>query len=234
MGWRERCLHWLWPSICAHCKDDLPVSWSRALCGSCESRLLPHEPPYCLRCCQPISPRDNLCSRCLAGPAHCAVIRACLAYRGPAVSLVHAFKYRGRRAAAREAGRLMARAWSRLPELGRPDALIPVPLHPSRLRQRGYNQALELALALGRELRIPVQDLIIRTKNTRPQWNLLRKERKENLKDAFAGPFKPVYGLKLVLIDDVCTSGASLEACAKILRQAEAHSVFGYVFAREI
>ena len=159
------------------------------------------------------------------------MIRAAYLYKGPIPPLVHAFKYRGRIGAARWAGQKMAQAFARFPELSGFDALAPVPLHRLRRRERGYNQAGLLATELSAALGLPVWEAVDRTAATRPQWTLGRAERLKNLDGAFRG-MAQARGRKLLLVDDVCTSGASLEGCAKALQQAGAAQVCAYVLAR--
>jgi ComF family protein len=126
----------------------------------------------------------------------------------------------------------MACRLSRFPELCGHDTLVPVPLHPRRLRQRGYNQAGLLAEGLARLAGLPVLELLRRCKPTRPQWDLDRQSRRDNLAGAFLASSQ-ARGRRVLLIDDVCTSGASLEACARALRRAGAARVAAYVFARQ-
>lgn len=163
------------------------------------------------------------------------MIRAAFRYGGPAASLVHAFKYRGQRSACRTAGSWMAAAFARYPELGWPDAVVAVPLHRRRLRLRGYNQAWLIAESFARALELPLLDVLSRPRPTRQQWALGRRQRQENLGGviAFSGMPEQVEGLCLLVIDDVCTTGSSLEACAGALRTAGAGRVDGFVFARQ-
>lgn len=229
---KEALLHWLWPRICAHCREDLPRERPGPLCLPCRLTLVPDEPPFCLRCAVPVRPPNAHCPPCSKRLHACGLIRSAFLYRGAAVSLAHAFKYRGGRRAAAAAGAWMGLAFSRFPELGRPEALVPVPLHPRRLSERGYNQAELLARGASEATRIPVEDILIRRRDTRPQWNLDRSERLKNLAGGFALR-GPAAGRSLLLIDDVCTSTASLEGCARALEEAGAARVCGYVFARQ-
>jgi ComF family protein len=173
-----------------------------------------------------------LCRTCSGRAFSCRLIRAAFFYRGPVPGLVHAFKYRGRRRAARTAGRWMACLLPGLPELGGHDAVVPVPLHPRRLRERGYNQAAELAAPVAAAAGLPVLDLLARVKSTRPQWGLDRRSRAENLAAAFQACPR-AEGRSVLLIDDVCTSGASLEECGRALRRAGARRVSAFVLARQ-
>ncbi len=230
----QAAARWVWPRSCAHCREDLPPADDSPLCVGCRLALAPHSPPFCPRCCDPVRDGRRHCPRCERRLFQCSIIRAAFLYRDAAVSIVHAFKYGGRRSAARAAGRWMAQAWPRLPELGAPDALVPVPLHPRRRRQRGFNQALLIAQALGEELGVPVVEPLERARDTRPQWSLGREERERNLRDGIvAARPQLAAGKKLLIIDDVCTSTASLEACARALRRAGCADARGYAFARQ-
>jgi len=228
-------LHLLWPIICAHCRVDLPKNYNGPLCLRCRTKLMPHEPPFCLRCADRTSGDEEFCERCEGRPHECRLIRGVFLYREAAVSLVHAFKFRGRRSAATSAGTWMGFAFDRYPEFERPDALVPMPLHPRRRRERGYNQALLLAEALSAGVGVPVAPVLARARATRPQWALGRDERAENLDGAFvlAAPEAEVKGRRFLLIDDVCTSGSSFEACAKVLNEAGASWVGGYALVRQ-
>lgn len=218
MGWDKagrRILHLLWPQTCAHCREDLAWDEGEPLCPRCRLELVSDD-----------SPGGS------EGPGACRLIRSPYLYRGAAVTLVHAFKFRGRRSAARVAGEWMGREMPRFPELGRPDALVPVPLHPRRQSQRGFNQARLLADGLSQATGIPVLELLRRLRNTRPQWTLGREERLRNLRGVFAA-LSAARGKRLLLIDDVCTTGASLESCAQVLLESGTAWVGGYAFARQ-
>jgi ComF family protein len=230
----QTVLHLLWPQVCAHCREDLPKDALSPLCLACRPALPPCSPPFCRRCCEPTRAARSHCERCSSRLFACSMIRAAFRYEGAAVSLVHAFKFRGRREAARTAGEWLGRVLHAFPELGRPDALVPVPLHARRRRERGYNQAELIALGLSPLADAPVEELLVRRRETRPLWSLRREDRSAALRDAIACA-KPDWaaGRRFWVVDDVCTSGASLEACAEALRAAGAASVMGVVFARQ-
>ncbi|MBI3553446.1 MAG: ComF family protein [Elusimicrobia bacterium] len=231
----QAVLHLLWPVICAHCREDLPKNHQGPLCLACRQKLVPHEPPYCWRCADRVPSGQELCLRCEDRPHECRLIRAVFQYKDAAVSLVHAFKFRGRRSAARTAGTWMGFALDRYPELEAPDALVPMPMHPARRRERGYNQASLLAETLSAVAQVPVEELVSRKRATKPQWALGREQRAKNLDGAFCvcAPEDKVKGKRLLLIDDVCTSGSSFESCAKVLNEAGASWVGGYALVRQ-
>jgi ComF family protein len=156
-------------------------------------------------------------------------------YDGVLREIVHALKYDGRRSIAPHLARLMARHGAHV--LAGADGVVPVPLHPKRERARGFNQADDLARGLG----LPVARVLRRVKSTRPQVDLPAADRHRNVKDAFqatlvrrGGPLGPpeMAGAILVLIDDVTTTGATLDACARVLKEAGAREVRALTAAR--
>jgi ComF family protein len=142
------------------------------------------------------------------------------------------FKYHGEWARAAHLGEPLATTIAHMQQV---DALVPVPLHPSRLRQRGFNQSLLLAQHAGGLLGVDVKEALIRTRRTDAQVNLGADERQANVAGAFAGqPHISVAGLSVVLIDDVVTTGSTLSACADALVGAGAASVMAASLAREM
>ena len=145
---------------------------------------------------------------------------------------IHALKYQGVRAMAPTLGQLLAQF---LTQAGLDaDLLVAVPLHPKRERKRGYNQSLLLAQATGKAIDRPVEaHALLRLKNTPSQLSLLAEERRDNMEGAFQAEREVVAGARILVIDDVCTTGATLEACAIALKEAGAASVWGVTLARE-
>jgi ComF family protein len=231
--WSEAVLHVLLPRACAHCREDMPFRADEPLCAACAAALPPAPDPSCIRCGGALGVRLGFCSPCAGRLFACRLTRAAVSYRGPAASLVHAFKFRGFPCAARAAGRVMAADFPRRPELAGFDALVPVPLHPRRERERGYNQALLLARELGAATGLPVEELLERRRAAAPSWRLGRAARRAELTDAFAArDGGGAEGRRLLLVDDVCASSTTLEECALALRRAGACDVAGYAFAR--
>lgn len=156
-------------------------------------------------------------------------------YIHPLDHAIHALKYGGKRRVAEPLGLLLAETYrceagSRPP----PDALLPVPLHKRRLAERGYNQSALLARVVSRELGLPlIEDALSRSRNTPQQVGLSGGERRKNVAGAFAcQPGHPlIEGRRLVLLDDVCTTGATLAACAEALLAAGAREVWGLALA---
>lgn len=158
----------------------------------------------------------------------------CAAFSGPARAAIHALKYDGERRLGEPLGLLLARRWAHAGVGG--DLLVPVPIHPDRRRERGFDQAELLAAAAGRHLRLPMTAALMRVERTVAQHSLGRAERARNVGGAFAvrpgfGP--QVRGRWLVLVDDVATTGATLSGCAMALHAAGALAVSAITLARE-
>ena len=163
------------------------------------------------------------------------MIRSSFVFNTSSRALVHALKYKGADYVAHYMGHLMAQRYTHLPELSGIEMIIPVPLYPSRCRKRGYNQSERLARAFAKEVSLPCNTTcLIRTRDTQSQTKLGRKGRLENMTGAFTC-VRPedVHNKIILLIDDVATTGATLEGCAIALRQAGAKRVLAYTFARE-
>jgi ComF family protein len=219
-------LHALLPPLCVHCDEPLP-SARPGVCRWCRATLRPL-PPGCRRCSlpRPGSPVD--CGRCRGWPAGLTAVAA-VRYAGAAESIVHALKYRGWTHLADLCAEAMAEAMAR--RAAHPDVLVPVPLHPARLRERGFNQSALLAASLGERMGIPVVDGLLRSRPTRSQVGLGRGARRRNLAAAFAARGGLRAGAAVCLVDDVATSGATLSAAAEALDAAGAGDVAAVTFA---
>ncbi len=224
------------PTLCVSCHE--PVT-GEGLCAACWSRLSFIAPPYCTRLGIPFvyDPGPGLLSmEAIASPPAYQRARAAVRYDEVARALVHALKYQDRTDLAPTMGRWMARAGHEL--LDEADALIPVPLHWQRSWSRCYNQSGALARVIAAQAGIPVwSDVLRRTRQTRQQVGLSRAERARNVQGAFAvaAEKKPVVqGRRVILIDDVLTSGATVDTCARALLRARAASVDVLVFARVV
>jgi ComF family protein len=231
---------------CAACGDTLARPLDGAVCDRCWSDIHRITPPLCDRCGDPLP--SSLVGRLDGGRCHLCRIavgavdrsRAVGAYEGRLRDIIHALKYDGRRSIAPRLAGLLRAAGADL--LAGADGVVPVPLHPRRERARGFNQATDLARGLG----LPVMPLLERTRATRPQVDLTEFERHRNVTDAFAVSKTPgsLFGLSfsppknepsvLVLIDDVTTTGATLEACARVLKAAGVREVRALTAARVV
>jgi ComF family protein len=198
--------------LCAGCRDDLP----ELPAGTCPV-------------CGEASPRGTTCGSCLTQPPNFDATIAALRYSFPADHLIKSLKY-GRRTATAD---FFARAMlsGRQPE---GDVIVPLPLHPQRLTERGFNQSVEIARPLARALRLPLElDGCIRSRNTTPQAMLPWKERRKNIRHAFECRID-LSGKSVIVVDDVMTTGATLDEFARTLKAHGAERVTNWVAVRTI
>jgi ComF family protein len=224
------------PTLCVACRA--PVH-GEGVCAACWSQLQFIAPPYCERLGIPFvyDPGPGMLSmEAIAEPPAYRRARAAVRFGGVARDLVHGLKYQDRTDLAPTLGRWMARAGATL--LSEADALVPVPLHWRRGWARRYNQSGALAVTIGRQSGVQVlPDALRRVKPTLQQTGLSRTERARNVQGAFqVAPERNalVRGRRIVLVDDVLTSGATLDACARALLRAGAADVDALVFARVV
>lgn len=217
----------LFPPRCVACRRL--GAW---LCPACRSRIDILRPPVCSRCGQRIAARYSLCAACWRQPLAIDGLRAAAYFSGPLRSAIHHFKYSGRRALAAPLGELLYDGYAVYQPPA--DVIVPVPLYGARERQRGFNQSLLLAQELGQRSGLPLaMGELARLRDTAQQMKLGRAERRQNVQAAFACTGNGLAGRRVLLVDDVCTTGATLEACAAALRQTGAASVWALALARE-
>ena len=233
---------------CAVCSALLVAPLSGCVCGNCWRAILPITPPICDRCGDPLARQrqpliidpesltpsaPSMCMRCCAGESAVTRARAIGEYEGALRDIIHALKYSGRISLARPlAAQMRLRGRDVLDEV---DYIVPVPLHWRREYQRGFNQAREIARHLGP----PVVEVLRRCRATRAQVELAADRRRANVAGAFTvrqkGLRAPrIRDRKLLLIDDVSTTGATLDGCARALREQGASDVFALTAARVI
>lgn len=211
---------------CLLCRE--PGAHGRDLCAPC-AQSLPWNRHACSRCAIPLQ-AAGVCGQCLQRSPPLVETCAVFVYGFPLDQLLPRFKFHNDLAAGRLLSQLMLDTLVLRP---RPEAIIPVPLHGSRLRNRGYDQALELARPLARRLRIPLLDqALVRISNTRPQSELDADARRRNLRRAFCPGEGAVLPRHVVLVDDVMTTGATLHSAAAVLHKAGVERVDAWVCAR--
>ena len=215
----------LFPPKCAVCRQE-----GRFICPGCEAALPKLQRPYCPLCASPGASAP--CSSCQEWPPAYDRILAPYLMEGAARDMVYDLKYRNIRASAPELGRLMAglAASDAVPA----DMLVPVPLHRRRERERGYNQAELLARQVSVRTGIPLRRGVLqRVNDAPPQVSMSgHEERRRNIEGAFRGT-EDLSGQKIMLVDDVVTTGSTMAACAAALKAAGASSVWGLAFARQ-
>jgi ComF family protein len=224
------------PTLCVSCRE--PVD-GEGVCASCWAKLSFIAPPYCPRLGIPFvyDPGPELLSmEAIASPPAYQRARAAVRYDEVARTLVHALKYQDRTDLAPAMGRWMARAGQELLESA--DMLIPVPLHWRRGWSRRYNQSGALAHVVARQSGVRLRgDLLQRLRATEQQVGLSRPQRASNVQGAFgvsAARQSDIHGRRVILVDDVLTSGATVDACARALLRAKAVQVDVLVFARVV
>jgi len=220
---------------CAACEQPLDAPSRGPICIACWNAIVPITPPVCDACGDPlpswrtISVACNRCPRCRRRARHVARGRAIGAYDGALRAIVHALKYGGRRSVAKPLAALLAQHGAEL--LRDASVVVPVPLHRSRRRARGFNQAAEIA----RHLPVPSAHMLRRVRATPSQTDLPAAQRHANVRDAFAlRRGARVQDSVVVLVDDVSTTGATLDACARVLRAAGAREVHALTLARVV
>jgi ComF family protein len=226
--WLKNSLNALLPPTCRLCGAH--GRSGHDLCPGCAEDL-PWLSGGCPRCARPLAGVKPLpCGACLRRPPPFERVEAPFSYAAPVDHLIHAFKFRADLAAGRLLAQLLVGHVRRRSEL--PELLLPVPLHPARLGERGFNQAHELARLVGRKLAIPVAPtLLTRTRHTPPQHGLAAKARRANVRGAFALS-RPLPARHVALIDDVFTTGQTATELARVLRRAGAERVEVWVLAR--
>jgi ComF family protein len=224
-------------SACAACGDSLSHPSGGPVCDGCWNAVKGFAPPLCNQCGDPLKSWRVLddtgrCARCRYRSSPLTASRAIGAYEGTLRAIVHAFKYEGCRSLSVRLGAQLRESAADL--LGAADAVVPVPLHRSRRRRRGYNQASELARRLG----VPMVDALRRVRATPSQTDLPAEARLDNVRNAFAPrrwlAAPALAGLRVVIVDDVSTTGATIEACARVLRTAGAADVSAVTAARVV
>lgn len=224
LGW---LLDTLFPPRCAGCGLR-----GVELCAECLSSIRSLDAASCPRCGRP-SKLGGLCGRCKGYDGPLAGIRTACIYDGVARKAIHGLKYRHRRTMARQLAALLESELKRRPL--QIDLLVPVPLHPRRLADRGFNQSEELARELGKRVGIQVALCLERRRETKAQAGLKASERWSNVREAFSCVEGcDLAGRRIGIVDDVCTTGATMEECAQALRAAGCASVWGIAVARDL
>lgn len=232
--WVDRSRRWLaqalWPPNCILCggAGDSGID----LCGDCAADL-PRNEPACVVCAEPLPgvSAARVCGACLADPPPFCSSFVPFRYGYPLDHLVQGLKFRNELVCGRVLGELFARCLLARPE-PLPEAIVPVPLAPRRYRQRGYNQASELALAVRRVTGVAVNSAVaVRRRETVEQAGLDRKARRRNVRDVFA-VVTPLRARHVAILDDVVTTGSTVRELAQVLRRAGAEQIAVWAVAR--
>ena len=225
---KESVISLFFPRRCPVC-GDIVEPFGELICPGCVGELSPVRQPACKKCGKEVeSGRMEYCYDCSRHPKTFRQNFALLNYNAAASRSMSAIKYKGRREYLDFYSRAVCVRFAGM--IGRiaPDTIVPVPIHPSRMRSRGFNQAELLACCMGRQLGIPVSAKgLRRAKKTLPQKQLDQAERLKNLQQAFV-PGQLPRGVKTVLlVDDIYTTGSTLESCATALKSMGVETVYG-------
>ena len=225
---KEVALDFLFPPHCVGCGKE-----GGFLCDSCKESLVYISAPLCSKCGRPLS-SGSYCPSCVRWPIQIDGIRSPLQFDGVVREMIHNFKYRNLRVLAPLLAQFL-KAFLCVNELPA-EVLIPVPLHPHRLRERGYNQSALITRELGTLVNLPVlEHSLVRLKDTPAQARTANvKVRRDNVAGAFACLDRKLKDKQVLLIDDVCTTGATLDSSANALRKVGVASIWGLTVAREL
>ncbi len=229
----------LFPPRCHFCKAFIPDAGAIHLCAGCLEACALIRSPLCKICGIPFLTAgdfDHLCGGCITEPPRFTAARAAALFDGPVRELIHRLKYNGRVQLCRPLGLLVGQQLGPFAEAVSADMIIPVPLHIKRLRQRGFNQAVLLGEILAREWRLPLSCRNLRRiRWTEPQINLSAAERVANVRGAFAVSEPALLrGKRIILVDDVFTTGSTVAECTRVLFKAEAAEVCVVTVARAV
>lgn len=235
----EKALDVLYPQNCVCCEGDRE-NGGPFLCGPCRESVVFITRPYCHRCGSPAEisydyPREEFeCGLCRKGGFGFDRARSLGPYDAVLKQLIHHFKYRNRPGAIKEIASLLDKYFSGDEDLYREFLVVSVPLHVRKLRERGFDQSYLIAEEAARRLRIPHRDgLLKRIKETEPQAKKKRGQRRENIRGAFqAGLPGGILGRDILLVDDVFTTGSTVDEAARVLKRAGARRVFVFTLAR--
>lgn len=216
------CLELVYPIKCPFCGKIT----GEGICRECNKKIVKIEEPFCMKCGKPLRKAEQeYCYDCKKGGHVFEEGRGLWVHKSPVSDALYAFKYQNRRIYGEIFGRELVENFESYLRKRQIDLIIPIPLYKKKLRKRGYNQAEILARALSEGTGIPMNTrILIRQRETAPQKKLNDKERRKNIRGAFV-VLKQVRGKKIVLIDDIYTTGSTLDEAALVLKKAGAQNV---------
>lgn len=215
----------IYPRRCPVCDGIVPQA-GEGICLGCMDKLKLLTPPWCMRCGKKVQSGEEYCRDCREKKHFFKRGRALYEY-GTAAEAIYRLKYGGRREYADFFGEQITEYLGEFIRDVCPDGIVPIPLHRRRRASRGYNQAALLAKAVGRRLNIPVYpEMLVRVRNTAPQKKLNAEERQNNLKRAFNMGRNDVKLKTIIVMDDIYTTGATIDEAARVLKEAGAESIY--------
>lgn len=228
--WVQTVTDFVFPPVCAGCGKV-----GSLFCETCYQQVQWVGSEVCPRCGQLVDDWQMMgCWRCAKRPLTTDQLLTAVYFSPPIPQLVHKFKYMGHFALAETLGAMMMQAWQTAVPSITPTAIVPIPLHPKRHQKRGYNQAELLANVVSHALACPLQpQWLRRVRHTSPQVDLNAQQRQQNIQDAFQSDLD-LTGQTILLIDDVCTTGATLSDGARALKKQGAINIIGFCLARAV
>ena len=223
---------WIYPRKCIFCNELLDFGSGSFICSECGQSLdgLMIHPPCCEICGSPLPTEGGSCPDCSEALFSFERNFSCFIYHDKIRDMIRGFKYKNKPGYAKSIASVLYRHFCDLPEF---DGFVPVPLHNSRLKLRGYNQSALLAEQLGKLYKKPVFYYLARTRKTLPQNGLTAVERASNIAGAFAlAGGVSCAGSTLFLVDDIFTTGGTLDACAKVLVEGGANKIYTMTIAK--
>lgn len=235
MEFLDKFIGFVFPNYCAQCGTKLFRNDTNCFCRSCWQKISVFKGPFCLKCGREVITESGVCRECRGRSHYHDELRAVGAYDGILKSAIHLYKFLGRWKMARDFTALILEGTGKEYWEGT-DFIVPVPLSRSRLQERGFHQTRLVTEHLSGALGIPpLNSLLIKHRETRPQSLLKKEERMENLKGAFRlhpGLEKRVRGRSIMLFDDVATTGATVRECCRVLKQHGTGRIRVLVLAR--
>lgn len=222
----------IYPPFCEICDGKLAEE-ERHICRKCFGKIKINMPPFCRRCSRHLGYDRIYCSECMGRHSYLKRIWSWGVYDDTLKKCIHLFKYRRKPYLINLFKKPLFKFCDENSVTENADIIIPVPLHLAKLDERTFNQAQILAKALSNHYKIQLSDVLKKIKITEPQNKLNKKQRKINVKDAFnVENAKNIYEKKILLVDDVFTTGSTINECAKVLLKAGAKVVYGFTLAR--
>lgn len=220
----RKILELLYPTTCIFCGG---IS-KEGICGVCREKVGHIQEPRCKRCGKPIHlEEEEFCYDCKHRDFHYEQGKSLWLHRAPVDRSIYDFKYKNRRSYGEIYAKEMVEAFGEIIRLWEIDLLIPVPLHKKKLRKRGFNQAEVIAEGIGKRMNIPIDTtLVVRRKYTMPQKEFSQKERRRNLADAFRVSHGNIGAKNILIIDDIYTTGSTVDSIAKVLKDAGAEKTY--------
>lgn len=221
----------IYPPRCTLCEAILPLTVDKLMCYDCQKDYPFIQEPLCPKCGKQVITEDTLCDDCKITTHFYEKGIALYPYEGTIKETMYRFKYGGRKKYAQLFGQMLAKQLQNTNFPSKIDLIVPVPISKERIRQRGYNQAEEIAKYVSKYIGIPYnKDILIRTTHTKPQSSFSPMQRRKNIKSAFkcTGTL-PLETKVILIIDDIYTTGSTIDECAKTLKKSGAQVIYSAV-----